>query len=223
MKKKRIFSMILMFCSMLFFIACVQTEQAPMTAEPEQNSENVSESNQYTEEISRQVNYGREDDKVQNYLQSFPQECDEILAEGRAVCAINNIFEHTHLWEAFLTQIEEGKEACVVVMTVTDEGDPILYYIHFDGTDYMVVMDTHRDHFGTPAYVKDKFMYMSEIRTEGTGYMVVFANEAFQTLGESNAYWEKMYALYEEGKIDPYGENEYQPFPLTMIYTVWEQ
>ena len=68
---------------------------------------------------------------MQNYLQSFPQECDEILAEGRAVCAINNIFEHTHLWEAFLTQIEEGKEACVVVMTVTDEGDPILYYIHF--------------------------------------------------------------------------------------------
>jgi len=29
--------------------------------------------------------------------------------------------------------------------------------------------------------------------------------------------------LYEEGKIDPNGENEYQPFPLTMIYTVWEQ
>ena len=120
---------------------------------------------------------------MQNYLQSFPQECDEILAEGRAVCAINNIFEHTHLWEAFLTQIEAGKEACVVVMTVTDEGNPILYYIHFDGTDYM---------------------------------------EAFQTLDESNAYWEKMYALYEEGKIDPNGENEYQPFPLTMIYTVWE-
>ena len=97
------------------------------------------------------------------------------------------------------------------------------YRLEFDGTDYMVVMDTHRDHFGTPAYVKDKFMHMSEIRTEGTGYMVVFANEAFQTLDESNAYWEKMYALYEEGKIDPNGENEYQPFPLTMIYTVWEQ
>ena len=79
---------------------------------------------------------------MQNYLQSFPQECDEILAEGRAVCAINNIFEHTHLWEAFLTQIEEGKEACVVVMTVTDEGDPILYYIHFDGTDYMEAFQT---------------------------------------------------------------------------------
>lgn len=68
---------------------------------------------------------------------------------------------------------------------------------------------THRDHFGTPAYVKDKFMYMSEIRTEGTnGYQVVFANEVFHTLDESNAYWEKMYALYEEGKIDPNGEND---------------
>lgn len=88
MKKKRIFSMLLMICPMLFFIACVKTEQVPMTTEPEPHSENVSESNQYTEEISRQVNYGREDDKVQNYLQSFPQECDEILAEGRAVCAI---------------------------------------------------------------------------------------------------------------------------------------
>ena len=62
---------------------------------------------------------------MQNYLQSFPQECDEILAEGRAVCAINNIFEHTHLWEAFLTQIVAGREACVGVKKVTEEGNAI--------------------------------------------------------------------------------------------------
>lgn len=224
MKKKQKVSMLSMICSMLFLVACVRTEQVPMTAEPEQHSENVSESNQYAEEISGQVDYGREEDVVQNYLESFPQECDEILSEGKAVCVMNNTFKQTHLWEAFLMQIKAGQEACVVVMTITDEGDPILYYVHFDGTDYMVVMDTHRDHFGEPAYVKDKFKHMSEIRPEGTnGYQVVFANEVFQTEDESNAYWEKIYALYEEGEIDPNGENEYHPFPLTMINTVWER
>ncbi len=166
----------------------------------------------------------REDSSIENYLQSFPQESDEILSEGRAVCVMNNTFAQTHLWEAFLKQVKAGQEAFAVVMATTDEGDPILYYVHFDGTDYMVVTDTHRDHFGTPAYVKDKFKHMSEIRPEGTSiYQVVFANESLQTAEEANEYWEKTYALYEAGEIDPNGENEYQPFPLTIINTVWEQ
>lgn len=212
-----------MISSMFFLVACVQTEQGPMATESERHFEETSELYQFEEEMSEQIDYGREDENVQNYLQSFPQECDKILAEGKAVCEINNTFEHAHLWESFLMQVKSGKEACVVVMTVTVEGDPILYYVHFDGTDYMVMRDTHRDHFGSPAYVKDKFKYMSEIRPEEAGsYLVVFANEKFLTMEESNAYWEKAYVLYEEGKIDPNGENEYQPFPLQMINTVWE-
>ncbi|MDO5127919.1 MAG: hypothetical protein Q4D54_09260 [Eubacteriales bacterium] len=79
MKKNRKVSMLLMICSMLFLVACVKTEQVSITTELEQHSENVSESNLYAEEISGQADYGREDEKVQSYLQSFPQECEEIL------------------------------------------------------------------------------------------------------------------------------------------------
>ncbi len=188
------------------------------------NLEGMSESQQSAEESNVMADFGREDEKVQTYLASFPQECDEIIADGRAVCVTYNTFEQKHLWAEFLRRIQDGYSASVVVMTVTDEGDPILYYIHYDGTDYMVVRDTHRDHFGTPCYTKDKYRCMSEIKNEETeGYVVVLANEAFKAMAESDAYWEKVYAQYEAGEIDPYGENEYQPFPLRLISTVWKR
>lgn len=168
------------------------------------------------------TNYGRAPGTVQAYLSMFPQELEEILAEGKAVYMGHNEFANVPEWERFLNRVKKGEAASVVVMQNTDEGDPILYYIHYDGIDFLVVEDTHRDHFGTPLYIWEKYPYLSEIRPEGTiGYRVVFAKEKFTTVEEADAYWEKVYALYQEGKIDPDAEQEYQPFPLT-IGTVWE-
>jgi hypothetical protein len=168
------------------------------------------------------TNYGRAPGTVQAYLSMFPQELEEILAEGKAVYMTNYEFANVPEWERFLNSVKKGEAASVVVMQNTDEGDSILYYIHYDGIDFLVVEDTHRDHFGTPVYVWDRYPYMSEIRPEGTiGYRVVFAKEKFATVEEADAYWEKVYAQYQEGLIDPDAEQEYQPFPLT-ISTIWD-
>ncbi len=169
------------------------------------------------------TNYGRDSADVQVYLSSFPQKLEEIRAEGKAVYMSNNAFENVSEWERFLDSVANGEAASVVVAQNTDEGDPILYYIHYDGIDFQVVRDTHRDHYGEPAYVWDRYPYMSEIRPEGTsGYQVVFADEKFQTVEEVDAYWEKVFTQYQEGKIDPNAEQEYQPFPLT-ISTIWDE
>ncbi|MBP3352440.1 MAG: DUF4362 domain-containing protein [Lachnospiraceae bacterium] len=169
------------------------------------------------------TNYGRAKVGVEAYLSMFPQETEEIRAEGKAVYMSHNVIENVPEWERFLNSVQKGEETFVAVVQNTDEGDPILYYIHYDGVDFQVVMDTHRDHFGSPAYVWERYRYMSEIQPEGTSsYWIVFADEKFATMEESNAYWEKVYALYQEGKIDPHAEQEYQPFPLT-ISTIWDE
>lgn len=163
------------------------------------------------------TNYGRAPGTVQAYLSMFPQELEDIMAEGKAVYMTNYEFANVPEWERFLNSVKKGEATSVVVMENTDEGDPILYYIHYDGIDFQVVRDTHRDHYGDPLYIWEKYPYMSEIRPEGTiGYQVVFAKEKFTTVEEADAYWEKVFAQYQAGEIDPNAEQEYQPFPLTI-------
>ena len=167
------------------------------------------------------TNYERGLADVQAYLSSFPQELEEIRAEGKVVYMSNNAFENVPEWERFLNSVKEGKTTSVVVMQNTDEGDPILYYIHYDGIDFQVVMDTHRDHFGTPDYVWERYRYMSEIQLEGTiGYQVILADEKFATEEDVNAYFGK----YAESQMHVTTEEEYQTEPIPLIIsTVWEK
>ena len=166
------------------------------------------------------TDYGRSPASVQAYLSSFPQELEDILAEGKAVYMSYNEFANVREWERFLECIKKGEASSVVVMQNTDEGDPILYYIHYDGIDFQVVMDTHRDHFGTPDYVWERYPYMSEIRPEGTiGYEVVFAYETFTTEEDVNAYFKK----YAESQMHVTTEEGYQAEPIPLIIsTIWD-
>lgn len=177
-----------------------------------------------TEGKYAQENLGRDEEAVERFLETFPQEYVDIRDEGRAACASIVGFENSHLWEMFLAQVKGGKEACVVVATPTDEGDPILKYVHFDGADYWVVHDSHRDHFGTPAYLIDKFRYMSEFRTAGyDDYEVVLANEPLNSSEERTAYWDRIYAEYYEDEYkEPIDEDGYILAPFTLLYTRWK-
>ncbi len=166
------------------------------------------------------TNYGRSPATVQAYLATFPQELEEILAKGTAVYMGHNEFANIYEWERFRESVKRGEASSVVVMQNTDEGDPILYYIHYDSIDFQVVRDTHRDHFGTPLYIWEKYPYMSEIYQEGSvGYSVVFAAEKYATMEDVNECYKK----FAESQMHLTTEEEYQAvvFPLT-ISTVWE-
>ena len=167
------------------------------------------------------TNYGRDAADVQAYLISFPQELEDILAEGKAVYMSNNEFANVPEWERFLECIKKGEASSVVVVQNTDEGAAILYYIHYDGIDFQVVMDTHRDHFGTPDYVWEKYPFMSEIQPEGTiGYRVVFGYEKFATEEDVNAY----FAKYAESQMHLTTEEGYQAETVPLILsTIWEK
>ncbi len=177
-----------------------------------------------TEEKYAQENLGRDEEAVERFLETFPQEYAEIIEEGKAACPSFLGFRNSYLWEVFLAQVKGGKEACVVVATPTDEGDPILKYVHFDGADYWVVYDSHRDHFGTPGYEISKFRFMSEFRTAGyDDYEVVLANESLNSSEERTAYWDRIYAEYYEDEYkEPIDEDGYILAPFTLLYTRWK-
>jgi hypothetical protein len=240
MKVKRVV-WVLFVCSVLFLTACAKREQAASEQETGQQpletanlgptsageitaSGEVTASEQGTKEKYVQENLGRDEEAVERFLETFPQEYVDIRDEGRAACASYMDFWNSHLWETFLAQVKGGKEACVVVASPTTEGDPILQYIHFDGTDYWVVHDSHRDHFGTPGYGISKFRYMSEFRTAGyDDYEVVLANESLNSSEERTAYWDRIYAEYYEDEYkEPIDEDGYILAPFTLLYTRWK-
>ena len=195
-----------------------------MSAETDEPEETITPAPEPKEKYV-QENLGRDEEAVKRFLQTFPEETAGILEEGKAACALFTAFKNSYLWEEFLAKVRDGEEACVVVMRTTDEGDPLLSYVHYDGTDFWQVYDTHRDHFGTPEYLTTKHRYIYEHRAAGYDYYEVeFTNEPIKSEEESKAYWDKICNEYfgDEYK-EPIDEDGYILAPVILLQTHWQR
>ena len=130
--------------------------------------------------------------------------------------------KHLDPWYAFIKKVRAGKTAWLDMLTYTVEGDSIFYYLHYDGTEFLLVEDTTRDRFGFPAYSKEKFTKLYEFTEEGDNgsaqYYAVLSNVELTSMAHmTEVYWE-VYAEWEAGEFDPY-TIEYQRFPRQLVWT----
>ena len=137
------------------------------------------------------------------------------------------IFHHPDLeklepWYTFMKKVQEGESAWVTMVDYTIEGDSIFYYLHYDGSEFLLVEDTTRDRYGTPVYLKEKFTKLYEFTEKNESgtevcYVVLSNVELTSMAQEEQVFWE-VYADMEAGTYDPYTA-EYQRFPHVLFST----
>lgn len=159
---------------------------------------------------------------IKAHLAQYSNDRDEIYAaDNLAVCS--NIPELRNLepWHEFAQKVNKGKPAWVDVVRFTDEGDPILYYVYYDGEEFLFVEDTTRDRFGTPLITKEKYTMLFEFNeVSETGneiYRATLSNIELESIEhQEQVFWE-VYEQWEAGEYDPEAA-EYQLFPRTVIW-----
>lgn len=123
---------------------------------------------------SQIANPGRDMDAITMHLSQYGNDHEEhVAAENLAVLSHHPDLKKLEPWYDFSDKVQSGKEAWVDMVSYTDEGDGIFYYLHYDGTDFYLVEDTTRDHFGTPMIVYEVFQGLYEFKEENENGILI--------------------------------------------------
>lgn len=134
-------------------------------AEPE------SEKNQNDEPLSNMekqevILHGEE---LAEYLETLPEDADSLSEQGCFVMSNNgSIYGAEHMSD-FLEHYSAGNIAAITLGQYTTEGDLILYYVAFDGSQVIVTYDSRRDKFADPNYLYETEYYTYFSLFESTG------------------------------------------------------
>ncbi len=74
---------------------------------------------------------------------------------------------------ALLDAVAAKKSAAIRITRYTDEGDPIIADVVFDGSKFTVQNDTTRDKFGPQALTQSEYLYMLEHENQGTTFLIL--------------------------------------------------
>ena len=112
----------------------------------------------------------RDFEAVKKHLAAYPNELDAIEKTESYVIVHGEERSGSIYWEAFDKAVKSGIPARIDIIRFTVEGDPIIDYISYDGTDFYVVNDFSRDAFAgvgnDEPYTEMNFPYLKVF--EGT-------------------------------------------------------
>lgn len=105
----------------------------------------------YVFQIRRQSELARDTQAVKAELENLPDSLEE-LSETYDVCGLDDNNAVVGDWgmsflASFLRAVESGEPGKLILARTTDEGDAILNYISYNGTDFYVMQDNSRDKF----------------------------------------------------------------------------
>ena len=108
-------------------------------------------------------------EELAEYLEALPEEADSLSEQGCFVMSNNgSIYGSEHMSD-FLEQYSAGNIAAITLGQYTTEGDLILYYVAFDGTQVIITHDSRRDKFADPNYLYETEIYKYFSLFESTG------------------------------------------------------
>ena len=85
----------------------------------------------------------------ESFLKSLPESFGEIAVRDDLVIQTDYwALRNGQLWGDFEASVAKGEPASVATVRPTIEGDPIIYFISFDGERFTCYTDTTRDKFG---------------------------------------------------------------------------
>lgn len=172
--------------------------------------------------LRKKAGPGTDIEAIKVHLSQYGNDHEELAQiEDLAVLHHHPDLKHLEPWYAFMKKVRSGKPAWIDMVNYTDEGDSIFYYLHYDGTEFLLVEDTTRDQFGTPLYTQEKFTRLYEFTEETENgskqYSAVLSNcELYSKEHAEEVFWD-VYAEWEAGEFDP-STVEYQRFPRTLFW-----
>lgn len=101
--------------------------------------------------------------EVKSYLKTFSSDSESLEKEGCFVSVHGvNGSDAVNIWNTFIQKVNEQKAAQIVFAQFTDEGDAVLDYLEYNGSDFYHVCDSTRDEFfGTgERYYEETFPYL---------------------------------------------------------------
>lgn len=123
----------------------------------------------YIFRIRRQSELARDSQAVKEELQNLPDSFEE-LTETYEVCGLDYNNAVVGDWgmsflASFLRAVEVGEPGKLILAGTTDEGDAILTYISYNGTDFYVMQDNSRDKFrGTGEAYTEEICDANQVR-----------------------------------------------------------
>lgn len=87
-------------------------------------------------------------------------------------------------------EISKGNEISRIIVEYTDEGDPILKYVKYDGNRIFIVTDTTRDEFGKPTYDQKSFKTI-KYETDGYRHRYFAVDDKDYTYEEIKQSWDE--------------------------------
>ena len=98
-------------------------------------------------------------EELAEYLEALPEDADSLSEQGCFVMSNNGSIYGSEDMSAFLEHYSAGNIAAITLGQYTTEGDLILYYVAFDGTQVIVTHDSRRDKFADPNYLYETENY----------------------------------------------------------------
>ena len=136
-----------------------ENQHTPETADPSAISSSPEESGIYPRDL----------ETIKTSLSGYPDDPDELAATDSYVIMHGQQYSGAANWESFYRDVQNGNPAELVLIQFTVEGDAILSYLNYDGSDFYLVTDYSRD-----AFAGDSEKY----REAAYPYLKIFDNTA---------------------------------------------
>lgn len=146
----------------------------------------------------------RDFDTIKEYLGTYSNELHELNKTESFIILHGTYHSGKEYWDAFLESVDKGEPAEVVMVQFTVEGDAILYYLQYNGTDFYVVEDYSRDAWSAePGYLEKTYPYLSVLENDWEGdryWDIVLTDRENLTVELLEQYWDDG-SLQEEMEV----------------------
>lgn len=135
-------------------------------------------------------------EEIENILDSYPKTFEELKkAKDIFIVVHGNIDKGEELWNSFYQKVQNKESAELIMAQFTIEGDPILYYLTYDGEKIYVVEDVSRDAYkgDYDDYLEYTYSYIKEFEDsteEAKGKYIMLLNDDSLTLEDIRAIWD---------------------------------
>lgn len=105
---------------------------------------------------------GSKFEEIKAELNKIPKDYSSDMAteDGNFVVVHGSVKSDIDILNKFAEDSQSGKEASIVIVQYTIEGDPIIMKIIYDGSKYYGVKDNTRDEFGIAEYTESEFKHL---------------------------------------------------------------
>lgn len=167
-------------------------------------------------EMSETPYLDRDEEAIKKHLASYPNDSESLDDSGAFVVrtAYAEGWEH---WNTFLDKVKKNEKCSIDIVIFTTEGNPIIMYWEYNGTDYYQLTDNTRD--SDPVYKSGTYSYLNCIdipEDEYDGIDFSKVNDTVKKVFLSNMKFDS-YDAYDQY----FNSSSYKDEDFSDAFTLW--